>query len=71
MDSMENMVGLNVPVPSIPPALNNTGVVTIDDSVAMHLREKIEGADKKLKTDSFSPTNVALGAALLQSLSSA
>ena len=55
MNSTENMVGLNVPVPSVPPALDDTGVVTVDDSVGMHLRKKIEGVDKKLKTDSLGP----------------
>ena len=62
MNSMEYVVGVDIPVPPIPLALNDAGVVTVDDNVAIHLREKIKGADEELETDCFGPPDVALGA---------
>lgn len=62
MDSTENVVGFNVPVPTIPPTFDDSSVVTVDDNVAMRLREKIEGADEELESNGFGPSNVALGA---------
>ena len=62
MDLTENVVGFNVPVPTIPPTFDDSSVVTVDDNVAMCLREEIEGADEELESNGFGPSNVVLGA---------
>lgn len=36
MDVTEDLVGVDVPVPPIPPSLSDPGVVTIDNNMAMH-----------------------------------
>ena len=62
MDSTKYVVGVNIPVPPVPPALNDAGVVAVDDNMAICLREKIEGVDEELEANRFGPSNVALGA---------
>ena len=61
IDSSKDMVGVNILVPSIPPALNNFDIVTIDGNVAMCLREKIESVHEELKSDGFGPSDVVVG----------
>lgn len=62
MNSPEDMVGLRIVVPSIPPALDDTGVVAMHDNTRHCKGEDIESSDEELESNSFHPSSVSLGA---------
>jgi hypothetical protein len=62
VDLTKHVVGLDVSMSPVPPAFDDSGIVSMDNDVAGCLREKIENVDEEIETNGLSPTNVALGA---------
>ena len=61
MDATENAVDGSVPTAPIPPPLNDAHVVPKDAEWAVRWGVKgKEGVNEELKSDCFSPSNVAL-----------
>jgi hypothetical protein len=59
VDAAEHFVGLPIPAPSFPPALDDSSIVSEDPEVLPWLTGRAESASKKLEANSFCPSDVS------------
>jgi hypothetical protein len=51
VDLTKHVVGLDVSMSPVPPAFDDSGIVSMDNDVAGCLREKIENVDEEIETN--------------------
>lgn len=60
VNAFEDGVGFGIPVPTGPPSLHNTGVVSEGNDPGYFWVYNVDCADEQFKTDCFRPANVSL-----------